>query len=1243
MSSSTPDMENELPSEIDVTVETKVKKKKQKTPQISIFQLFRYADWKDGLILSFAILGAVANGVAWPLFGIIFGEFLNSLNVSTPEQIREQVNDTVVWILILAGGSFVAALLQNFLWALSAERQARRIRESYLQAIYRQEIGWFDSVGTGELTSRISGDTIMIQEGIEKTGTVIQFSCLFITGFVIGFVEGWKLALVLTALTPLTMAAGYFAVSVMTSYSNQGQSAYARAGNVATEVISGIRTVASFGAESREAKRYKRNLTEAMQILIKKSALSGFGMGLMNFVITLMFAIGLGYGAKLVIDDEYDGGQVFTVLISVIFGGFALGQAGPSLDAVNKARGAAHVIYQTIARVPLINSQSDEGKKLKAVKGEISLKNVMFCYPTRPDTKILDGINLTIRPGQTTALVGPSGCGKSSIIALVQRFYDPLDGAVCLDDENLTELNVEWLRSQIGVVGQEPVLFTGTIAENIRFGKPDATEAEVHQAAKAANAHNFIMQFESQYRTQVGEKGAQLSGGQKQRIAIARAIIKNPTILLLDEATSALDNESEKVVQEALDSVMKGRTTIVVAHRLSTIRHADHIAVLHQGKISEEGTHDELIEKAGLYSKLVNLQLGTADKSGKKKSKKSKTKAEKKQNEEISPEKIIEGKEGEEIADPDAKPVSFARLFALNKPEAGYMFAGAVASAFNGAAMPVSSLIFSELINLYYQPPDQIRRDAGKWAGIYIAIGCGPLVGCVLQNLFFGITAEKFIRRIRFNTFKAILRQDIAFFDSPKNSTGLLTARLASQATLVGQLVGTSFSLAVQNIITLTAGLVIAFIYCWELTLVIIAVLPVMVFGEGIQSILMKGFTAQIQLAYSHANEIATESIANMRTVASFTQEKYYHHKYSSSLDKPLRVGTRRALGTGLAAAFGFLFSNAAYGLLFWYGGKIIAEGKYDFMDVLVALMAIMLSTVGIGQTAAFFPNATKAKSAASVIFKIIDRDSPINPEVKAGSTATIKGNIEFKNVKFRYPERPDTRVFENLSFSVPAGKVIALVGQSGSGKSSVIALLERFYDPITGKILIDGIPLQEYRLDHLRRHISLVGQEPVLFSGSVAENIAYGKPGATQDEIEAAAKAANAHNFIEGFPEKYNTQVGEKGTQLSGGQKQRIAIARAIIKNPAILLLDEATSALDTESEKIVQDALDSVMKGRTTVIVAHRLSTISKADFIAVIKRGMITEIGTHQELLAKEGEYYRLVHGKKKSRRGKKSEGI
>eukprot|EP00027_Filamoeba_sp_ATCC50430_P010288 CAMPEP_0168548552 /NCGR_PEP_ID=MMETSP0413-20121227/4624_1 /TAXON_ID=136452 /ORGANISM="Filamoeba nolandi, Strain NC-AS-23-1" /LENGTH=481 /DNA_ID=CAMNT_0008578867 /DNA_START=143 /DNA_END=1584 /DNA_ORIENTATION=- len=481
----------------------------------------------------------MAAGGSMPLYSFIFGELIDAYNKGE-EHMYDEMRKVVVYVVFLGIGTGVSYWGRTFFWMFSSERQIKRIREHYVNAILRQEVTWFDQVGSGELTTRIAGDTIVVQDGMgDKVGLFIQCVCMFICGMIMGFVRGWKMALVILSVVPLIAICGMMMMKLLVSFSTRGQKVYATAGNIAEEVLSSIRTVVAFGGEEKEVARYAKSLDDAAVIGIKKTAIGGIGKGFTFFCIFGTYALALWYGGKLVVeDDSYTGGRVINVLWSVIFAAFMLGQAGPNMEAIAKARGAAYTIFQTIDRTPAIDASSDNGERIKDFKGNIELKEVHFKYPTRQEVDVFAGVNITVKAGQKIALVGKSGCGKSSVVALLQRFYDAGAGEVLLDGKDIKTLNVKWLRQQFGYVGQEPVLFSGTIGDNISFGQ-DVTQEEIENAARAANAHKFISQFPDGYKTHVGERGAQLSGGQKQRIAIARAILKNPKILLLDEATSA--------------------------------------------------------------------------------------------------------------------------------------------------------------------------------------------------------------------------------------------------------------------------------------------------------------------------------------------------------------------------------------------------------------------------------------------------------------------------------------------------------------------------------------------------------------------------------------------------------------------------------------------------------------------------------------------------------------------------------
>uniref|UniRef100_A0A8D0SRP2 ATP binding cassette subfamily B member 1 n=1 Tax=Sus scrofa TaxID=9823 RepID=A0A8D0SRP2_PIG len=493
----------------------------------------------------------------------------------------------------IGAGVLVAAYIQVSFWCMAAGRQIYKIRKQFFHAIMQQEIGWFDMHDVGELNTRLTDDISKINNGIgDKIGVFFQLLATFIIGFISAFSRGWKLALVVMTVSPILGLSVAVWAKILSSFTDKELLAYAKAGAVAEEVLAAIRTV-----------------IKPKGIGIKKAITANMSIGAAFLLIYASYALAFWYGTTLVLSNEYTIGQVITVFFSVLIGAFSIGQASPSIEAFANARGAAYEIFKIIDSKPSIDSYSKNGHKPDNIKGNLEFRNVHFSYPSRNEFLISSFRDCKkIKGGQTVALVGNSGCGKSTTVQLMQRLYDPTEGVVSIDGQDIRTINVRYLREIIGVVSQEPVLFATTIAENIRYGRENVTMEEIEKAVKEANAYDFIMKLPNKFDTLVGERGAQLSGGQKQRIAIARALVRNPKILLLDEATSALDSESEAVVQVALDKAREGRTTIVIAHRLSTVRNADVIAGFDDGVIVEKGSHDELMKERGIYFKLVTVQ-----------------------------------------------------------------------------------------------------------------------------------------------------------------------------------------------------------------------------------------------------------------------------------------------------------------------------------------------------------------------------------------------------------------------------------------------------------------------------------------------------------------------------------------------------------------------------------------------------------------------------------------------------------
>uniref|UniRef100_A0A803WDY0 Bile salt export pump n=1 Tax=Ficedula albicollis TaxID=59894 RepID=A0A803WDY0_FICAL len=1154
-----------------------------------------------------------------PVLLLFFFFFFFPFTFSRLLDIEQEMTRFAGYYAGIGCGILVLGYLQICFWVMSAARQIQKIRKAYFRKIMRMDIGWFDCTSVGELNTRISDDVNKINEAIaDQVAIFIQRITTFVCGFLLGFVSGWKLTLVIIAVSPLLGVGA--AVAKLTG---RELKAYAKAGAVADEVLSSIRTVAAFGGEKKEVERYDKNLVFAQHWGIRKGMIMGLFSGYMWFIIFLSYALAFWYGSKLVLEeDEYSPGTLLQVFFGVLVGALNLGQASPCLEAFATGRGAATNIFETIDKEPTIDCMSEDGYKLDKVRGEIEFHNVTFNYPSRPDVKILDNLNMVINAGETTAFVGASGAGKSTTIQLIQRFYDPTDGMITLDGHDIRSLNIQWLRSQIGIVEQEPVLFATTIAENIRYGRDEATMEDIIKAAKQANAYNFIMALPQQFDTHVGEGGSQMSGGQKQRIAIARALVRNPKILLLDMATSALDNESEAIVQEALHKARLGRTAISIAHRLSAIKAADVIVGFEHGRAVERGTHEELLQRKGVYFMLVTLQS------------KGDTAPNREETEKNKGQHALKLHRICRNSHKDAKPVPFTRILKYNASEWPYLVLGSLAAAVNGAVNPLYALLFSQILGVCYEKQ---RNQINGVCVLFVLVGVVSFFTQFLQGYTFAKSGELLTRRLRKIGFQAMLGQDIGWFDDRKNSPGALTTRLATDASQVQGATGSQIGMIVNSFTNIGVAMIIAFYFSWKLSLVIMCFLPFLALSGAVQAKMLTGFASQDKKALEATGRIASEALSNIRTVAGIGKEKMFINNFEKHLDMPYRAAIKKAHVYGLCFGFAQSIVFIANSVSYRYGGFLVDhEGlHYSFNDCVPlphrVISAIVTSGTALGRASSYTPNYAKAKTSAARFFQLVDRIPKISVYSEKGEKwDDFKGSIEFLNCKFTYPSRPDIQVLKGLSISVKPGQTLAFVGSSGCGKSTSVQLLERFYDPEKGSVLIDGHDSKNVNVQFLRSKIGIVSQEPVLFDCSIADNIKYGSTTkeATMEKVIEAAQKAQLHDFVMSLPNKYETNVGAQGSQLSRGQKQRIAIARAIIRDPKILLLDEATSALDTESEKTVQAALDKAREGRTCIVIAHRLSTIQNADIIAVMSQGLIIERGTHDELMAMEGAYWKLV---------------
>ncbi|PNP47775.1 hypothetical protein THARTR1_10460 [Trichoderma harzianum] len=1257
--------------------ETQIIKAQLDSPNVGVsyFTLYRYADVWDCLIIAISALCAIAAGAILPLLSILFGQFTLafqkiSLDAIAYHDFEAQLNKNVLYFVYIGIAEFATVYVSTVGFIYTGEHITQKIRQEYLKAILRQNIAYFDTLGAGEITTRITADTNLIQDGIsQKIGLTLTAIATFITAFIIAYVKYWKLALICTSTIVcllLIMSGGSHFIIHFSKLSFQS---LANGSTVAEEVISSIRTAIAFGAHERLARQYDSHLIAAERFGIRMQIIQAVMIGSLYAIMFWNYGLGFWQGSRFLVNGEADVGQILTILMAILTGSYSLGNVAPNSQAFNSAVAAAAKIYSTIDRQSPLDPTAEGGKTINHVEGTLELRNVKHRYPSRPDILVMDDVSVLIPAGRTTALVGPSGSGKSTIIGLLERFYRPVGGEILLDGHNIQSLNLRWLRKQISLVGQEPVLFSATIFENIKFGltgtpfenePEEAKQHRIEEAAKMANAHQFITCLPDGYGTNVGERGFLLSGGQKQRIAIARAIVGDPKILLLDEATSALDTKSEEIVQAALDKAAEGRTTITIAHRLSTIKKADNIVVVVGGRVAEQGTHEELLCAKGEYCKLVEAQKsGDFDEAQHKRrdfvekeeatesgisidniSRVPTSQSETTYNEKsmatprqqnLADESIVSQAKRTTEAENTWGLVKFAASF--NRPELILMMIGLAFAILAGCGQPSQAVIYSKAINTLALPPplyEKLRQDANFWSLMLFILGIAQFILFSIQGVCFGVSSERLLRRTRSKTFRVILRQDTAFFD--QHTTGALTSFLSTETKYLSGISGVVLGTILMVSTTLTASMVVALAIGWKLALVCISIVPVLLFCGFCRVSMLARFQAQSKKAYERSASYACEATSAIRTVALLSREDDVFATYKTQLDDQARASLFSVLKSSgfYAASQALTFFCMALG--FWYGGTLLGKHEYTIFQFFVCFSEVIYGAQAAGSVFSNAPDMGKAKNAAAELKNLFSRQPSIDVWSKEGDNIdSVAGSIKFRNVHFRYPTRPTQPVLSGLSLTVKPGQFVALVGASGCGKSTAIALLERFYDAFSGCIYVDGKDISQLNVNSYRSHLALVSQEPTLYQGTIRSNILLGSndPSVTEEQVIKACKDANIYDFILSLPEGLDTLVGNKGSMLSGGQKQRVAIARALLRDPKILLLDEATSALDSESERVVQAALDAAMRGRTTIAVAHRLSTIQKADVIYVFDQGRVVESGTHHQLIKQKGRYHELVH--------------
>ncbi|XP_058109812.1 ABC transporter B family member 6-like isoform X2 [Magnolia sinica] len=1118
--------------------------------------------------------------------------------------------------------------------------------------------------------------------------------------------------------------------------------------------ISYIRTLYAFTNETLAKYSYATSLQATLRYGILISLVQGLGLGFTYGLAICSCALQLWVGRFLVSHGKASGGEILTAVFAVILSGLGLNQAATNFYSFEQGRIAAYRLYEMISRST--STVNQDGSTLDSVQGNIEFRNVYFSYLSRPEIPILSGFYLTVPARKTVALVGRNGSGKSSIIPLMERFYDPTLGEVLLDGQNIKSLKLEWLRSQIGLVTQEPALLSLSIRDNIAYGRSTATLDQIEEAAKKAHAHTFISSLDKGYETQVGMAGLALTEELKIKLSIARAVLSDPSILLLDEVTGGLDFEAERAVQAALDILMLGRSTIIIARRLSLIRNADYIAVMEEGQLVEMGTHDELLTLDGLYAELLRCEEAaklpkrmpmknyreaatfqiekdsSASQSFQESSSPKLAKSpslqrvpgghglrhqdvnvnsqESPKTHSPPPEQMFENgmsldvpekappsikrqdsfesrlpelpkidvhpvhRQTSSASDPESpisplltsdpknershsktfsrplsqsdelpstqrdskdlqhqKPPSFWRLVELSLAEWLYALLGSTGAAIFGSFNPVLAYILALIVEAYYRHTgDRLRDEVDKWCLIIACMGIVTVVANFLQHFYFGIMGEKMTERVRRMMFSAMLRNEVGWFDEEENSADTLSMRLANDATFVRAAFSNRLSIFIQDTAAVIVALLIGVLLEWRLALVALATLPILVLSAIAQKMWLAGFSRGIQDMHRKASLVLEDAVRNIYTVVAFCAGNKVMELYRFQLDRIFKQSFLHGTAIGFAFGLSQFLLFACNALLLWYTAIAVRDHYLTLPMALKEYVVFSFATFALVEPFGLAPYILKRRKSLTSVFEIIDRVPKIDPDDTEGlKPPNVYGSLELKNVDFCYPTRPEVMVLSNFSLKANGGQTVAVVGVSGSGKSTIISLIERFYDPVAGQVLLDGRDLKLFNLRWLRNHLGLVQQEPIMFSTTVRENIIYARHNATEAEMKEAARIANAHHFISSLPHGYDTHVGMRGVDLTPGQKQRIVIARVVLKNAPILLLDEASSSIESESSRVVQEALDTLIMGnKTTILIAHRAAMMRHVDNIVVLNGGRIVEQGSHDSLVAMNGLYVRLM---------------